>query len=73
MSANEDGLFIDSQGSGDLSKNLKDPAGRSVEYASSGTTFPAVGPYFTDCSALVRKLKSTLAAKGLEPNMSGYV
>jgi Big-like domain-containing protein len=72
LSASEDGLFIDSQASGDLAKNLKDAAGRSQEYASSGTTFPATGAYFNDYSTLMRTLKSAIGSKSLQPNMSGY-
>jgi hypothetical protein len=72
LAANEDGLFIDSQASGDLSKNLRDAVGRSSEYASSGTTFPAQGPYFTAYASLVRTLKAAIGSKSLQPNMSGY-
>jgi hypothetical protein len=73
LSESEDGLFIDSQASGDLAKNLRDAAGGSSEYASSGTTFPAQGPYFSAYAALMRTLKAAIGAKSLQPNTSGYL
>ena len=70
--ANVDGLFIDVQASGDLAKYLKDTTGHSSEYASSGNTWPPVGPYFTDYAALLRTLKSAVGSKTLQPNTGMY-
>ncbi|MGH7623866.1 MAG: Ig-like domain-containing protein, partial [Gemmatimonadaceae bacterium] len=74
LSANEDGLFIDSQGSGSLGGNLKDrtsPLG-SLEYPNSAGAWPPSGQYFVDYAALLRALKAAVGSKTLQPNTSGY-
>ena len=72
LAANEDGLFIDVQGSGDLSRYLLDATGRSSEYTNSGTTWPPTGQYYTDYVALLRTLKSAVGSKVLQPNTAMY-
>jgi hypothetical protein len=72
LAANEDGLFIDVQGSGDLSRYLFDATGRSSEYTNSGTTWPPTGQYYTDYVALLRTLKSAVGSKTLQPNTAMY-
>lgn len=72
LAANEDGLFIDVQGSGDLSRYLVDATGRSSEYTNSGTTWPPTGQYYTDYVALLRTLKSAVGSKALQPNTAMY-
>ena len=72
LAANEDGLFIDVQGSGDLSRYLLDATGRSSEYTNSGTTWPPTGQYYTDYVALLRTLKSAVGSKTLQPNTAMY-
>ena len=72
LASNEDGLFIDVQGSGDLSRYLVDATGRSSEYTTSGTTWPPTGQYYTDYVALLRTLKSAVGAKTLQPNTAMY-
>jgi hypothetical protein len=72
LAANEDGLFIDVQGSGDLARYLVDATGRSSEYTNSGTTWPPTGQYYTDYLALLRTLKSAVGSKVLQPNTAMY-
>jgi Bacterial Ig-like domain (group 2) len=73
LAATEDGLFIDVQGSGDLSRYLQDATSRSSEYTNSGTTWPPTGQYFADYAALLRTLKSAVGSKALQPNTAMYV
>jgi len=74
LSANHDGLFIDSQASGDLEKNLKDAASTtgSREYPNSATGWPPSGQYYADYTALVSLLKQGVGSKVLQPNTGGY-
>jgi hypothetical protein len=72
LAANEDGLFIDVSGSGDLSRYLQDATGRSSEYTNSGTTWPPTGQYYTDYVALLRTLKNAVGSKTLQPNTAMY-
>ena len=74
LSANEDGLFIDSQGSGDLAKNLRDNTSTlgSREYPNSASGWPPTGQYYADYAALLRTLKGAVGSRTLQPNTSGY-
>jgi len=74
LSANEDGLFIDSQGSGDLAKNLHDNTSTmgSREYPNSASGWPPTGQYYADYAALLRTLKAAVGSRTLQPNTSGY-
>jgi hypothetical protein len=72
LAANEDGLFIDCQGSGDIAAWLHDASGRSSEYTNSGATWPPTGQYFADYAALLRTLKIAVGSKTLQPNSASY-
>jgi hypothetical protein len=64
----EDGLFIDSQGSGDLMKNIKGAA----EYAADSKWPPPLGAYNIAYSRLLRRLKSAIGSKSLMINSGPY-
>lgn len=64
----EDGLFIDSQGSGDLIKNIKG----SAEFPADGKWPPQTGPYFSAYAKLLATLKLEVGSKVVMLNTSGY-
>ena len=68
LAATDDGLFIDSQGSGDLQKNLKGAA----EYPADAKWPPQEGAYSTAYAKLLGALKKVLGPKVLMLNTSVY-
>jgi hypothetical protein len=64
----EDGLFIDSQGSGDLSKNIKG----SAEFPADTAWPPESGAYYSAYARLLSDLAQALRPKGLMINTAGY-
>ena len=64
----EDGLFIDSQGSGDLMKNIKGAA----EYPGDSKWPPPMGPYNVAYARLLGRLKATMGTKTLMINSGPY-
>ena len=66
--ANEDGLFIDSQGSGDLKKNIKG----SVEFPADTGWPPESGAYYSAYVRLLEDLARALKPKRLMLNTAGY-
>jgi hypothetical protein len=68
LSAGADGLFLDSQGSGDLLKNIKGCA----EYPSDSKWPPEEGGYLTAYATLLGTIKKQLGSRVLMLNTSGY-
>jgi hypothetical protein len=68
LAVDEDGLFLDSQGSGDLLKNVKG----SAEYPSDSKWPPQEGGYLTAYAKLLASLKKEIGSKVLMLNTSGY-
>lgn len=68
LAANDDGLFIDSQGSGDLQKNIRGAS----EYPGDAKWPPHEGPYMMAYAKLLGTLKGALGSKVLMLNTSGY-
>ena len=65
---NENGLFIDSQGSGNLLKNIKG----SAEFPADTAWPPESGAYYRAYASLLSDLKRTLGSKVIILNTGGY-
>jgi hypothetical protein len=64
----EDGIFIDSQGSGDLMKNVKG----SAEFPDAVKWPPQPGPFFDAYAQLLASVRQAISPKVIMINSSGY-